>query len=199
MHYHRKAAVSEANPKKSSAPVQYSNDQSVNSLSDEQIVGVENIEESLVLPAEVIQEPRVDEVGPESAVPAAITDASLTTESPVIDHPIEGPQAETEAKDDAPERLEISSETDIMAADETVLPTPDCEINEPSESAPVLLELPVEQPETLERTGSSIAELPISAVETGASQTNLTPEPFEDPKRSMETPESKWFKWFMNL
>jgi hypothetical protein len=190
-HCHRKPAVSEeANPENSLATVEYSNGHSdINGLSDEQVVGVERIEESLVLP-EVVQEPEVDQVGSEfDAVPVTITDELLATESPVIDHPIEGPQAEPEAKDNAP--VECFSQTDIMATDETAPPTQDCEVIEPSESAPVLLELPVEQSDILEHTGSSITESSISAAETGASQTNVTTEPFEDPKRSIETPESK--------
>lgn len=195
MHCPRKAVVSEeANPEKSLASVKYSNGHSdINSLNDDQIVGVEGIEEGLVLSAEVVQEPRVDQVGPEfDAVPATATDKLLTTESPVIDHSIEGPQAEPTAKDNAPDRqLEILSQTDIMATNETTPPTRDCEVNEPSESAPVLLELPVEQPEILESTGPSITEFSISGAETGASQTNVT-EPFEDPKRS-KTLESKRF------
>lgn len=189
-----KGVVSEkANPEKSSATIQHSNGHSdTNSLSVEQNVGVEHIEESLVLPAEDVQEPRVDAVGPEfDAVPATITDELSTTESNVIDHPIEGPQAEPEAKDNAPDRLEAFSQSDIMATDETSPPTRDCDVSEPSESAPVLLELPVEQPEILERTGSSITDFSISAAETGASLTNVTTEPVEDPKFSMENPESK--------
>ena len=161
MHCHRKAAVSEeAIPENLSATVQYSTDHSdISSLSVEQIVGVEPIEENLVLPAEVVQEPRVDEVVlPEfDAVPATITDESLATESPVIDHLVEGPQAETEIKNNAPDRLEILSQTDIMATDETVSSARDCEVNESSESAPVL-ELPVEQPEILEYTKPSVTE-----------------------------------------
>ena len=199
MHCRRKPAFSEeVNPEKSSATVEDSNDHSeINNLSDEQVVGVERIEESLVLPAEVVQEPKVDEVGSEfDAVPVTIIDELLTTESHVIDHPIEGPQAEPEVRDKAPDRPEILSQTDIMATDETAPPTQDCEVIEPSESAPVLLELPVEQPDILERAGSSITESSISAAETGAIQTSVTTEPFEDPKRSIETPDSKSF---MNL
>ena len=159
MHCRRKPAVSEeeANPEKSSAIVEYSNGHSdINNLSDEQVVGVERIEESLVLPAEVVQEPRV-EVGSEfDAEPATITDELLTTESPIIDHPIEGPQAEPEARDKASDRLEILSQTDITTTDETATPTRDCEVIEPPKSAPVLLELPLEQPEILERTGTPV-------------------------------------------
>ena len=194
MHCQRKVIVSEeTNPEKLSATVEYSNGHSdINSLSVEQIAGVERIEESLVLSAEVIQEPRVDEVRQEfDAVPATFTDELLTTEGPVIDHPIEGLQAEPVAKDNAPDRLEILSQTDIMATDGAAPPTRNCEVIEPLESAPVLLELPVEQPEILERTGSPITGSSISAAESGASQTNVTTELLEDPKRSMETPESK--------
>jgi hypothetical protein len=160
-------------------------------LSDEQVVGVERIEESLVLPAEVVQEPEVDQVGSEfDVVPVTITEELSATESHIIDHPIEGPQAEPEAKDNAPDRPEILSQTDIVT-DESAPPTRECEVIEPSESAPVLQVLPVEQPDILEHTGSSITESSISAAETGGNQTNVTPEPFEDPKRSIETPESK--------
>ena len=192
MHCRRKVAVNEeANPEKSSATVEYSNGHSdINSLSDEQVVGVQRIEESLVLPAEVVQEPEVDEVGSEfNIVPVTTTEELSAPESPVIDHPIEGPQAEPEAKDNAP--VECLSQMDIMATDETAPPTQDCEVIEPSESAPVLLELPAEQSDILERAGSSMTESSISAAETEANQTNVTPEPFEDPKRSIETPESK--------
>ena len=192
MHCRRKPAVSEeANSENSLATVEYSNGHSdINSLIDEQVVRVERIEESLILPAEVVQEPEVDEVGSEfDVVPVTITEELSATESHIIDHPIEGPQAEPEAKDNAP--VECLSQTDIMATDEIAPPTQDCEVIEPSESAPVLLELPVEQPDILEHTGSSITESSISAAETGANQTNVTPEPFEDLKRSIETPESK--------
>lgn len=59
---------------------------------------------------------------------------------------------------------------------------------EPSESAPVLPELSVEQPEISEPTGSSITESSI-----GTSQMNVTIEAFEEPKRSLEIPGSKWY------
>ena len=53
-----------------------------------------------------------------------------------------------------------------------------------------------EQPEIFELEGSSMAEFSISA-ETGASQQNVTTEPSEVPKRSMETPNKS--ERFMNL
>ena len=119
MHCHRKAVVSEeANPEKSSATVKYSNGHSdINSLGLDQIVG-ERIEESLIPPPEVVQEPRVEEVGPEfDVVSAPITDELLTTS--VIDQPIEGAQAEPAANDNVPDRLEFLSQTDIMGTDKT--------------------------------------------------------------------------------
>ena len=198
-HCRRKPAVSkESNPEKSSATVEDSNGRyEINNLSDEQVVGVERIEENLVLPAEVVQEPEIDEVGSEfDIVPVTVTEDLSATESHVINHPIEGPQAEPEAKDNAPDRPEILSQMDIMATDETAAPTRECDVIKPSESAPVFLELPVEQPDILEHAGSSITESSISAAETGAIQTNVTTEPFEDPNHSIETPESKSF---MNL
>ena len=161
MHYHRKAAVSEeANPEKSSTTVESNGHSDINSLSVEQIVGIEHIKESPVPLAEVNQEPRVDEVGPEFvAVPATITNEVSTTESPVIGHSIEGSQAEPEAKDNTPDRLEALSQRDVKATDETSPPTRDCDVGEPSGSVPVLLELPAEQPKILEHTGSSVTEL----------------------------------------
>ena len=124
MHCHWKAVVSEeANPEKSSATVKHSHGESeINSLSVDQIVE-ERIEESLVPPAEIVQEPKTDKVGPElelDAVSAPIADELLSNESPVIDHPTEGPPAEPAANDSAPDKLEILSQTDIMATDETV-------------------------------------------------------------------------------
>ena len=167
MHCDRKSAVSEeANPEKSSAIVEYSNGHSdINNLSDEQVIGVERIEESLVLPAEVVQESEVDEVGSEfDVVPVTVTEELSATESHIIDRPIEGPQAEPEAKDNAP--VECLTQMDIMATDETAPPTRDCEVIEPPKSAPVLLELPVEQPEILERTGASVTEFSMTTQET---------------------------------
>jgi hypothetical protein len=117
IHCLRKAFVSEeTNPEKSSSAVKYSNGHpDISNLSVDQILG-EHIES-----AEVDQEPGVDEeVGPEfDAVSAPITDELLTTESPVIDHPIEGSQEEPSANDDVPDRLENLSQANIMPPDET--------------------------------------------------------------------------------
>ena len=121
MYCHQKAVVKEeTNNEKSSATVNYSNGHSdVNSLSVDQIVK-ERIEESLASSVEVVQEPGVDEVGSELDAMSA-PDKSLTTdsESPAIDHPIEGPHVDPAANDNTPARLEILSPTDIMATDET--------------------------------------------------------------------------------
>lgn len=121
MYYHRKAVVGEeANDEKSSATVNYSNGHSdINSLSVDQIVK-ERIEENLVSSTDVVQEPIVDEVGSEfDAVSAPIADELLTTENPAIDHAIEGPQVDPAANDNAPDRLEILTPTDVVATDET--------------------------------------------------------------------------------
>lgn len=182
----------EANPEESSATVEYSNGHSdINTLSVEPTGGIERIEESLVLP--VIEQPsslKVDEVGPDlqdvdTAVPSTITDELWTAESSNIDNLIRG-QVE-EAKDDAPDRLEIIPEIDIMAT----VPAQACAVDkttakEPLESAPTLLESSVEQPEILERIGS-----PVTVTEAGAGQSNVTTEAFEELKHSVEPPESE--------
>ena len=85
---------------------------------------------------------------------APITDELSTTESPVIDHPIEEPQAESATNENVPDGPEILSQTVILATDETASPTQDSQVNEPSESAPVALEMQsfeeteIETPET---------------------------------------------------
>ena len=123
MHCLRKAVVSEdTNPERSSIAVEnFNGPPDINSLDVDQIVG-ERIEESLVSSDEVDQGPRVDEVGPEfdsSSVSALITDELLTTESPVIDHTVEGPQEEPAANDNASNRPENLSQANIMTMDET--------------------------------------------------------------------------------
>jgi len=173
-----------------------------NTLSVEPSAGFQPIEERSVdettiskaeLPAEVIQAPsslKVDEVTLEpqddAAVPTTTTDELSISESPVIDNPIEGPRGELEAKDIASDRPEDLSQTDVIATDETV-PTRDCEaIGEPSE---ILLEVPEEQSEGLDRTGSSILTSSSSAAETETRQTNVSTEPLEETNRSVETPD----------
>jgi hypothetical protein len=104
-----------------------------------------------------------------------------TTESLVIDNPIEGPGVEAEAKDIASDQLEDSSQTDIMTSS----------TQEPSDLAPVLLEPPVEQPEIFEHTGSFIIDSSLNATETEASPTSISAEPFAEPKPFAETTESK--------
>lgn len=197
-HCYPKATVDEeANPEELSATVEdFNGHADVNSSNVEPSVGVEEnpINEITVseLPAEVTQELKVEEVAA-AAVPALIADELLTTEGPVDYNIFEGPQPESEPEGVASDRLEDLSQTDIRATDETVPLTGDCEATEtdigateePLELTP---DLATEQPEVLEPTESSLITSSISITETEeAGQMNVS----EEPKYSVETPESK--------
>lgn len=214
MHCHCKATVSEeADIEESSTIVKDATGHSdINSSSVEPSVAVEPIEESpnnqitisnIGLPTEVVQETsslQADEVTRDVAVPTTTTNELPTTESPVIDNPIEGQHVEPESNDDDPDMPEDVSQTD-MATDEVILQTQDCDVDigttkEPSESVPFSLELSGGQPEFLERTGSSIIESSINATETEAGQTDVST---EQPKPYEESPESERFINYENI
>jgi hypothetical protein len=201
MHYRPKVTVNEeASPEESSATVEDSNGYSdLNSLNIEQSAGAELVEESPIseitisnaeLPNEVVQEPnsvKIDEVTLElqddAAVPATMDE--LSTESPVIDNPIEG----AEAEDIGSNKLQHLSPTGIAATDTVSLQDGEVDIGaaeELSETAPVLLELPAE---ILEVTRSSIIESSVNTAEREVGSTNISTEPFEETKHSV--PESK--------
>ena len=193
----------EASPEESSATVEDSNGYfDINSLNIEQSAGVELVEESPIsemtisdaeLPNEVVQEPnpvKIDEVTLELRDDAAVsaTMDELSTENPVIDNPIEGAEAENIDSD----KLQHVSQTGIAATDNVSLQDVEFDIvaaKELSETAPVLLELPEEQPKILEITGSSIIESSVNTVEKEVGSTKISTKLFEETKHSV--PESK--------
>ena len=205
---HPKATVSEeANIEKPLTTEDSNGHSDTNGSNVEPSVVVEPVEESPVsqiaisnigLPTEVVQEPSSLQVAPgfeqvDVAVPATTTNELSMTESPVINNPIEGQHVDPETNGDDPDVPEDVSQTD-MVTDEVISQTQDCKVDigtkEPSESVSFPLELSGEQPEILERSGSSIIESSINAAETEAGQKNVST---EQPKLYVESPEGERF------